>query len=178
METLVDILLALTFLVIGLLGALLVAVGLPGVWLVVAVAVIAELIFPGSLGWWAIGAGVLSAVIGEIGEFVAGAAGAKAAGGSRSAALAAIFGGLAGAILGTVYLIILPVIGTIIGAVVGAGLAAALVERGVKGRTWSESSRVGRGAAAGRLWAIVIKGGIAIALGGALAVKALFFPPA
>lgn len=175
MELLVHILLALTFLVMGIAGGLLVAVGLPGVWLVVAVSAIAELIWPGSLGWWAVVAGVASAVIGEIAEFVAGAAGAKAAGGSRSAAIAAIFGGLVGAILGTVYLFILPVVGTIVGAVVGAGLAAALVERGVKGGTWADSSRVGRGAAAGRLWAIVIKGGIAVALGGALAVKVLFF---
>lgn len=175
MELLGAILLAITFVVLGLLGGLLVAVGLPGVWLVAAVAAAAEFIWPGTLGWWAVGAAVLCAVIGEIAEFAAGAAGAKAAGGSRSAALAAIFGGLAGAVLGTVYLFFLPVIGTIVGAVVGAGLAAGLVERGVVKRTWAESGRVARGAATGRLLAIVIKGGIAIALGGALAVRVLFF---
>lgn len=167
---LIGIALALGFLVLGGLGALLVIVGLPGVWLIVLAAVIVEWLLPGTYGWWVVGGAVACAVIGEIAEFVAGAAGARAAGGSRSAALAATLGAMAGAIIGTIYLIMLPVVGTIVGAVAGAAIAAVMVERGMKGRTWGDSGRVARGAAIGRLAAILLKGGIALALGGALAV--------
>jgi hypothetical protein len=45
--------------------------------------------------------------------------------------------------------------------VLGAGVGAVAGERGIRGRTWGESLRVGRGAAGARLVAMVVKAGIA-----------------
>jgi len=170
--TLIEIVLALTFLVLTVIGALLVVVGLPGVWLLALAAVACQAIWPGVLGWWVVGGAIFAAVLGEVVEFFASAAGAKAAGGSRSAALAAVGGGLEGAIAGTVFLPV-PVVGTLVGAVIGAGLGAGLTERGLKMKSWSDSGRVARGAATGRFVAILVKGAVAVAAGVLLLVAAL-----
>ncbi len=115
--------------------------------------------------------GVLVIVVAaEVLEFATSAIGASRAGGSKSAAWAAVIGSIVGAILGTP---IMPIIGTIIGAVIGAGLGAALVELGVHRKTLKDSAKVGTGAAAGRLAAVVIKGTLAIAAALILSVASI-----
>lgn len=129
--------------------------GLPGLWLMVAA--------HAAYGWatgWSVHVGwtsltivIVLALLAEGLEFLAGAAGSKAAGGSKRGMAGAIIGGIIGGIVGSP---ILPIIGTIIGAVIGAGLGAFLVEMGI-GRTHAESMQIGFGAAKGRFWGIVGK---------------------
>lgn len=142
----------------------LVIVGLPGIWIAIAIALIVEWWQPGSVGWWAIGISAALAALAEIAEFFAGAAGAGAAGGSKRAAFAAIAGGIVGAILGTIFLAMIPILGTIIGSVVGAGLAAGAFDASPDENplTLAHRVKVGKGAATGRLLATLIKATFAI----------------
>ncbi len=167
--TLFEIGATIVFALLTLIGVALVIVGLPGVWMLALTAVVVQAIWPGLLGWWFVGGVVGIAVAAEITDLIAGAAGAKAAGGSKSAALAAIIGAIIGAVAGTVFIPV-PLLGTIAGAVVGAGVSAGLVERGVHQKKWGDSARVARGAATGRLLAIVIKGALAVVAGVVLVV--------
>lgn len=164
-----SILAGVVYLVLTLVAVALVIAGLPGVWTLALAAVVTQALWPDLLGWWVVGTAIGVALLAEVVDLVAGAAGAKAAGGSKSAALGAIVGALLGAVAGTIFIPV-PILGTLVGAVVGAGLGAGLVERGVHQKRWGDSARVARGAATGRLVAIVVKGGLAAALGIALAI--------
>lgn len=161
--------LGVAYAVLTFIAVALVVAGLPGVWMLALVAVLTQALWPGVLGWWVVGGAIAVALLAEAVDFVAGAAGAKAAGGSKSAALGAIIGALVGAVLGTIFIPV-PILGTLVGAVVGAGLSAGLVERGVHQKRWADSARVARGAATGRLVAIVVKGALAGVLGVVLTV--------
>ena len=101
------------------------------------------------------------AFLGEVLEFIAGAGGAKAAGGGKKAMAAAIIGAIAGAILGT-FLIPIPVFGTLIGSALGAAAAVLIVEMRA-GRQMKQSLKIATGAGLGRfagLGAKIIVGGI------------------
>jgi hypothetical protein len=129
--------------------------GLPGLWLMVA----AHAAYGWATGWnvhvgWSSLIIITSlALLAEGVEFIAGAAGSKAAGGSKRGMAGAIIGGIIGGLVGSP---IFPIVGTIIGAVAGAGLGAFLVEMGV-GRTHEQSMQIGIGAAKGRFWGILAK---------------------
>ncbi len=158
------------------LGVGLVAVTLPGIWIAVVVAVLVDWWRPEVMSTWVLVAAVVLAVIAEIVEFFASAAGSKRAGGTRSGAWGSLFGTVVGMIVGQI-LIPVFIIGAVIGGVVGAGLGALFAERGVAERTWGESWRSGRGAATGRALSIVFKTAIAAAVAVLLtadAVAALF----
>ena len=129
--------------------------GLPGLWVMVLAHLGYALVTGWDVhaGWPSLVAVVVLAGIAEVIEFVAGAAGSKAAGGSKRGMAGAIIGGLAGGIAGTP---IFPVVGTIVGAVAGAALGAYVIELMV-GRTHDDSLRIGIGAAKGRFWGIVWK---------------------
>jgi uncharacterized protein YqgC (DUF456 family) len=141
----------------------LVVLGLPGIWIAIAIALVVEWWQPGSVGWWALGSSAGLAILAEIAEFFASAAGAGAAGGSKRAAFAAIAGGIVGAVLGTIFIPI-PVLGTIIGSVVGAGLFAGAFESAKDDLppTLAHRFKVGKGAATGRFLATLIKAAFAI----------------
>ena len=142
---------------------------LPGTWLMVLLAVLLE--------WWTpseivFGAAVLYgalalAVIGEVLEFVLGAAGARQSGGSKRGAALAILGGIVGAIMGTPLPI--PVLGTLIGACLGA-FAGSLLGDLWAGRPLRHSIGSGRGAAVGRFWGTIAKLGVGGAIVALLAV--------
>jgi uncharacterized protein YqgC (DUF456 family) len=104
--------------------------------------------------WAVLYAAIGLAVLGEILEFVLGAAGARKAGGSKRAAALAIMGGLLGAVLGTPLPI--PIVGTLIGACLGA-FAGSLLGDLWAGRPLLRSVGAGRGAAVGRLWGTIAK---------------------
>ncbi|HET6430297.1 MAG TPA: DUF456 domain-containing protein [Phycisphaerae bacterium] len=143
---------------------------LPGNWLMVATTSL--------VAWWrwdaSKGAGeqmfsvyvlaamVVLAVVGEVLEFVAAAAGARKYGSSRWGSAAALVGGLVGGVVGT-FAIPIPVVGSLIGACGGACLGAWSAELG-RGRKMDHSVRAGIGAGVGRLLGTVIK----IALGAAI----------
>lgn len=132
--------------------------GLPGNWLLVAAV--------GLYAWWMpaesradVGGVTLISLIvlaglGEVIEFLAGAWGAKQAGGSRRAAVLALLGSLTGSILGLFVGIPVPLVGPIIGALLFAGLGAlggAILGEYWKGRSLNESLSVGEAAFWGRI---------------------------
>ena len=144
--------------------------GLPGLWLIVVSAIgYGWLTGFEHIGWWSLGALVGLALLAELIEFVAGSAGAKAAGGSKRGMLGAIVGGLVGGILGTP---IFPIVGTIVGAIAGSFAGAAIIEYGI-GRTGDHSMRVGIGAAKGRFWGIVSKSAVGLVMTGLVAIAAV-----
>jgi uncharacterized protein len=154
------ILMVLVMLVAGLVGVALTILTFPGVWLTLLVALGLQLIWGPVYSWYTLGVCVGLAFLAEVFEFVASAAGATQSGGGRSGAIGAIAGSTIGALGGT-FLLPIPVVGTIAGAVIGAVLGAVAGERGVSGRPWGESMRIGVGAAKGRLLATVVKSAVA-----------------
>src|SRR5262245_29878147 len=123
-------------------GLFLNIVSLPGLWLMVA----AHGIYAWVTGWdvyggWTslVGRWVL-ALAAEVVEFMAGAAGSKAAGGRRRGMIGALVGGLVGAIFFT-GLVPIPIVGTVIGVCFGTFLGAGIAEYGEKGA--GHSWRVG-----------------------------------
>ena len=134
---------------LNLFWLLLVLVGLPGTWLIVASCALVD--------WWVdaelfsapvLIAAVGLAALGELVELVAGSAGARKAGGGRRGAWGALGGGIVGAILGT-FFIPVPLFGSLIGAGIGAFAAASFLEHD-GGQDMATSLRIGRGAAWGQ----------------------------
>jgi hypothetical protein len=146
--------------------------GLPGTWLMILGAALVEWVTAdvAMFGPTVLVAAVALAVLGEVLEFLLGAAGSRQAGGSGRAAALAIVGGIVGAVLGTA--IPVPVLGTLIGACVGA-FAGSLLGDLWAGRPLVHSLEAGRGAAVGRFWGTVSKaavGGVIFVLLGWTAV--------
>lgn len=159
------------------LGVVLTAFTLPGIWIAIAAAVglqvwHASYLNTSLLSWWALGACVILGVIAELIEFAASAMGASQLGGSKKAAWASVLGAMVGALAGTL-LIPIPVAGTILGAALGAGGAALATEKHLGEKTWKEASKVGAGAAAGRLIATLVKLAIAVVIALVLTVTVL-----
>lgn len=153
-----------------IVGLALNIIGLPGLWLMV----LSVVVFTWLTGWdyyagwptfWALFG---LAVVAEIAEFAAGAAGSKAAGGSKRGMMGAVSGGLVGGIVGQM-MVPIPVIGAILGALAGSFTGAAAVERLVEADS-VRALKVGFGAAKGRLYGIVIKA----LFGVVMAIVALF----
>lgn len=166
-----EILLGLLMLTVGVVGAAFVVVGLPGTWLVLGVGFVIEWLRPGTYSWWTLGVCGGLCLVGEAVELLASGAAAGRAGGGFSSAVWAVIGGIVGAVAGTV-LLPLPLIGTIVGSVVGAGLFAAMGHRHSIRAEWGDVARVGRGAAVGRLWAILIKAGFGMVVAVLLVIGA------
>ena len=157
----------------GLLGVALTLATLPGTWVAIAAALSLWWWRPDLYdSWWPVGVSIGLALLAEIIEVFASAAGAARKGGGRAGAIGSVLGALAGAIVGSVLLWFLPIIGTVLGAVAGAGLGAFMGERGVTGRSFRDSASIASGAAVGRLMAVVIKGVFALAIALTLAVAA------
>lgn len=148
---------AAILLITGLIGVAMTFVTLPGIWVVVAIALICKLWQPGLFEWWTLGVVLVLGLLAELIEFLASVAGSAKAGGTRHGAIWSVVGGIAGAILGTP---LAPIIGTIIGGVIGAGLGAMLGEMGGSKMPWRSAAIVGRGAATGRLLSIIVKSAI------------------
>lgn len=133
---------------------------LPGNWLMVASAAILEWLEPGMFSYYTLGGIAMLALLGEVLEFMLGAAGAKKGGGSRWGSIGAIIGALVGGIVGTA---IIPIVGSIIGACVGA-FAGALIMELVMGKPLIQSAKIGKGAALGRLWGTLSKLAVGLAI--------------
>jgi uncharacterized protein YqgC (DUF456 family) len=131
----------------ALIGVLLTAVTLPGIWIMLLIAMVCTWWQPSLFSLWTLGAVAAIAVLAEVAEALSSAAGSARTGGSRA--------GIAGSL-----------VGSIIGGIVGAGLGASIAERGIAKRTWGESLRSGRGAAVGRALSTVVK--TVFAIGAAL----------
>lgn len=160
---------------LNLLGIGLVAITLPGIWLMLVFALLGQwwqhwMYQTQMFSWWTLGVCAGLALIAEIIEFAASALGAAKFGGTRWGALGAIVGTIVGAIVGSM-LLLFPV-GTIVGAALGAGSGALLCERHLGKRTWEQATKAGTGAAIGRLVATVVKVGVAIVVAIVLSVAA------
>lgn len=142
--------------IIGIGGPALVVMGLPGTWLLLALAGTAEGLTDARLFSSTTWIGVLLvALAGELWETLAASRQAKRAGAGRRGAWGALLGGIGGAVLGTI-MIPIPILGTLIGGMTGAFvLAASLEHRG--GKTLGQALRIGRSAASGQVRGMVGK---------------------
>ncbi|WP_428939786.1 DUF456 domain-containing protein [Fontivita pretiosa] len=151
----------LLLLAVSLVGLFLNILGLPGLWLMVASAAGYALLTDAQyMGWPTLITLVVLAAIAELLEFVAGAAGSKAAGGRTRG----MIGAIVGAILGGIFLSIIPipVISTILGACLGAFIGAAVME--LSDRDFRHAITVGVGAAKGRFMGILVKGAVGVVM--------------
>ena len=154
---------------------LLVALGLPGNWLIV--------VGTGLFAWWQWDASIFSvgtllaiallALLAELAEFGAGMVGARTSGASWRGSIAALFGAMIGAVCGT-FVIAVPLLGTVVGASLGAGLGVWGVEIS-RGQHPDRSLRSGVSAGLGALLGILSKlaAGVVIWL---IVVIAAFWP--
>ena len=161
-----NILIAVTT-ILAMLGCLaLIPLGLPGLWLIVALTL--GLVLVGELTWMfgLVVAG--AALVAEVGEIVVLKRFGRVFGGSSRAFWGAIIGGMVGLFVG----VPVPIIGSVITAFAGTFLGAGVV-------TWMEttslerSARVGWGVLLARTVAIAIKVTTAVVVIGAVAL-ALF----
>lgn len=156
-------------------------VGLPGTWLMAGLtALVAWLQWDPARSWtdqMISGPTLLVvfglAILGELVEFFAGAAGAKRAGASGWGTLGAILGAFVGGVLAT-FFIPIPVIGSLMGACLGAAAGAASFELGT-GRRAEEAYRSGVGAGIGRFQGTIAKLGVGVGMWLVVAVAA-FWP--
>jgi len=152
-------LLAALLLVVALLTCwMLTLLSLPGNWLMVAVAAVYAYVVPPdsptALGWPTVAVLACLAAVGELIEFLAGALGVAAAGGTRRGAVLALAGSFAGAILGIVLGLPIPLIGPLLAALLFAGLGAlagGLLGELSAGKNLDASWRIGKAAFWGRL---------------------------
>ncbi len=147
--------------IFALLGVALTLLTLPGIWLMLLVAVLADLWQPELFSTTTLLVAGALAVLAEVAEFAASAAGARRARGSRIAAFASVVGALAGAVVGS-FAIPVPILGTIVGGIVGAAVFAGVAELVLVRSHWGHSVRVARGAATGRALSLVAKTTIAV----------------
>jgi uncharacterized protein YqgC (DUF456 family) len=149
-------------LIISIVGLFLNLLGLPGLWLIVGSLGVYGLItgWDVCVGWPSLIALVVLGLLAEVLEFLAGAAGSKAAGGRKRGMIGAVVGALVGGIAFS--FVPIPVVATIVGAVLGAFVGAALME--LTDRDFRHAMRVGYGAAKGRLIGIVVKTAIGVVM--------------
>jgi len=155
---------ALLLLIVLVLCWALNIIGLPGNWInLVAVSVYAWLMpaeHQADVGWLVLALMLLLAVIGEIIEFAAGAAGAATAGGSRRGAALAVVGAILGGIVGLLIGLPIPIVGSVIASVLFSAVGAligAMLGEAWKGRNFEESLWTGHAAFWGRLLGTVGK---------------------
>jgi uncharacterized protein YqgC (DUF456 family) len=134
-------------------------VALPGNWVVVGLAALFAWLVPLEAGqgmsWTTVAVLLALAVLGEVIEFVAGAAGAAKQGASRRAVALSIVGAVVGSIVGLGVGAPIPIIGSLVMAVVGGAagaFAGAYLGEVWKGRAEPERLAAGRGAFFGRIW--------------------------
>jgi uncharacterized protein len=144
-----------------LLSLVLIVLGLPGLWIMVASAVTYNLIVPGDpIGWFTLVAVAVLALVAELLEFTMTGRYARKYGGSRRAGWGAIIGGMIGAFVGFP----VPIVGPVIGAFIGS-FCGALVAELTGGSSAGDATRVAKGALIGRVMSTVLKIGIGFTIG-------------
>src|SRR4029079_14113959 len=143
------------------LSLILIALGLPGLWVMIVSAVVYNIVLGATpIGWFTIVCVGILAAIAEIIEWTLSGKYARKYGGSRRAAWGAVIRGKLGAILGFP----LPIVGPLIGAFARSFIGA-LVGEVSAGGTHREATRVAWCALVGRVAATAIK----MAIGAAIA---------
>jgi len=138
--------------------------GLPGNWLIVAAAALYAWLIPHdartAIGWPAVGVVTGLALLGEVVELAASAAGVKKHGGSWVGAVLALLGSVVGAIVGIIVGLPVPVIGSLLAALLFSGLGAmagAVLGETVRGQSLDASLDIGHAAFWGRLLGTLAK---------------------
>jgi uncharacterized protein YqgC (DUF456 family) len=146
---------------IALAGALiLIPLGLPGTWLMVAIAIIDRIVdHTSGIGIITIVAVAAVALIAELVELALIARYARRYGGSRRAGWGAVVGGFVGVIVG----VPIPIIGSIIGGLVGSFVGALIAEYDLTG-DHAAATRAATGALFGRAAAAAMKVGAGVAI--------------
>jgi len=140
---------------------ILIVLGLPGLWIMVASAVVYNLVVPGDpIGWFTLVAVGVLALVAELLEFSMTGTYARKYGGSRRAGWGAIIGSIVGAMVGFP----VPIVGPVIGAFVGSFLGALIAEF-TGGSSAGDATRVAKGALIGRVVSTVLKIGIGFTIG-------------
>jgi uncharacterized protein YqgC (DUF456 family) len=152
---------------------------LPGNWVVVALTALFVWLVPTrnsqspAMSWTVVIVIIVLAVVGEMLEFLAGAAGAAKHGASRRSVILSVLGAIVGSCSGVTVGLPLPLVGSVIGAVIGGAIGAfagAYLGETWKGRDADVSVRVAQGAFAGRLWGTAAK----LAVGAVIVVIVTF----
>lgn len=136
---------------------LLTPLGVPGIW--VMVAVLAVGVWLGDVGLFVLIAAAVLAAIAELLEFLIVQRLNVRYGGSRLAFWGAIFGGIAGVLVGAP----VPVIGSIVAGFIGSFVGAALATL-YETRQLEHGMRVGWGVLLGRMWAAATKVAIGVVI--------------
>jgi len=131
--------------------------GLPGLWILVAVLAAGAL--AGEVGLAPLATAVALAVAAELAEFLFVKRMSDRYGGSRSAFWGALVGGLVGVIVGAP----IPVIGSVVAGILGSFLGAAAVTLWEQ-RHLPSAARVGWGVALGRIVAIAAKMAVGVVI--------------
>jgi uncharacterized protein YqgC (DUF456 family) len=144
-----------------IISEILIVLGLPGLWIMVATAVTDNLTVPGEpSGWFTLVAVGVLARVAELLEFTLAGKYARKYGGSRRAGWGAIIGGIVGAMVG----VPVPIVGPVIGAFVGSFIGALVAELS-RGSTAGDATRVAKGALIGRAVSTALKVGIGFTIG-------------
>jgi uncharacterized protein YqgC (DUF456 family) len=143
-----------------LVSIFVVPLGLPGTFIMVAVAIAVNYFAAAGIGWLAIGLSLALAVIAEVLEWTLSARYALKYGGSKRAGWGALIGGFIGAFAG----VPVPVIGSMIGAFAGAFVGALVAEYTQPNSTASTATRVATGALIGKAAATAMKLAIAFTI--------------
>jgi uncharacterized protein YqgC (DUF456 family) len=154
-------------------------IGLPGNWMMVALAITWAVFGPAGyrFSWIVVAVLVLLALIGEGIEFGASVLGTKQLGGSSRGATLSVVGSVIGGILGAIFGIPVPIplvgmlIGSVLFAAVGAWVGAMIGEHWV-GKPVKESMQIGGAAFIGRLLGTLGK----LMLGSSMAVLLIAAP--
>lgn len=136
-----------------LLSLVLIPLGLPGTWLMVAAGLGYQILVPGSITWITVIGTAVLATIAEIIEFTLAGRYARKYGGSRRAGWGAMLGGIVGAFMG----VPVPIVGPVIGAFLGAFIGAFALELTIKESRTGDATRVAWGAMVGRVVAAAMK---------------------
>jgi uncharacterized protein YqgC (DUF456 family) len=156
---------ALLFLLASIVAWSLSLVALPGNWIVLGLAGLFAWMFPQGpeqpgVTWTAVIMLSALAIIGEVVEFGAGAAGAAKQGASRRGVALSIVGAIGGSIVGLAIGTPVPILGSFVMALLGGAagaFAGAYLGEAWKGRPEDQRIAAGRGAFAGRIWGTVGK---------------------
>lgn len=159
-------LIAVGVLLLMLGSLLLIPLGLPGLWMVVAL--ILGLTLWGKVSWALLVTALVAAAAAEAGEFAVVRAYGKRYGGSNRAFWGAVLGGMAGLFVG----VPVPIVGPLITAFVGSFLGAGVVTW-FETRSLSRSGQVGWGVVVARTVAVALKVGVGAALVAATGVSLL-----
>ncbi len=160
-----NVLAIILFLILSLAGLIVIPVGIPGTFIIVASSGLVGLLTGGevvNLSLFFIFLGL--AIFGEVGDYLFSVASGKRYGANKYSLLGSFIGAIVGSILG----LPLPIIGNLIGAFLGA-FAGAFITEFFLGRDLFQAMRSGIGVLLGKIFGSIIK----VSIGVGMIVKVL-----